>query len=274
MKSAKGFTLIELLMVVAVLGLLSSIVLGPLQEARDRGRVAAGQKFSQSLKGSLGDMLIGEWSLNGTTTENSGNINGCVTDTTNGTLPFVEGMFDQGVNCDGAGGYVRCTNDFGPVSPEGITIEAWVNIPPGTDNGGGNGRAVMSAWSASACQVLLQANSTEVRFWPDVQNAQTVTLSSVNLSGWTHIAVTFDYTSKVGRIYIDGALVHQETEPTLVQNAWSRVLIGRYRTTTGDMRPFVGRIDNVRIYENSLSVGAIQKHYTDEVGLYPKIAKK
>ena len=57
----KGFTLIELLMVIAIVSLLSSIAMGPLQEAREKGRIAAGQKFSSSLHHAIGDELIGEW---------------------------------------------------------------------------------------------------------------------------------------------------------------------------------------------------------------------
>jgi prepilin-type N-terminal cleavage/methylation domain-containing protein len=75
----KGFTLIELLVVISIISLLSSIILGSVNEAREKARIISLISFDTNVFRTIGDELIGSWDFNdcsGTTvTDSSGNGN-------------------------------------------------------------------------------------------------------------------------------------------------------------------------------------------------------
>ena len=72
--SSLGFTLVEILVVIAVIGLLSSIIFAITRGADEQGRIARGLYFSQHLHNSLGAYAAGIWNLDegsGTTTDDT-----------------------------------------------------------------------------------------------------------------------------------------------------------------------------------------------------------
>ncbi|MBZ9569463.1 prepilin-type N-terminal cleavage/methylation domain-containing protein [Patescibacteria group bacterium] len=63
MREQKSFTLIELMVVIAILGLLASIILVSLSGVKERARIAKILVFSQSVHHLLGADVVGMWSF-------------------------------------------------------------------------------------------------------------------------------------------------------------------------------------------------------------------
>ena len=57
----RGFTLMELLVIIAIFGLISSIVFVVSRSALDSARIARGLQFSQHLQNSFGAYAVGIW---------------------------------------------------------------------------------------------------------------------------------------------------------------------------------------------------------------------
>ena len=59
--SFRAFTLIEILVVIAIIGILASIVTVVSFEVREKARIAAALQFSSTVHNTLGAYLVGEW---------------------------------------------------------------------------------------------------------------------------------------------------------------------------------------------------------------------
>jgi len=89
--SKKGFTVLELAVVIAIFGLLASIVLIAVRGAKEKSKYAAVLQFSGSIKHSLGSNIVAEYKFEDNVSDSSGNgnngINYNVTFTPNGVSP-------------------------------------------------------------------------------------------------------------------------------------------------------------------------------------------
>ena len=141
----------------------------------------------------------------------------------------------------------------------GMTLEAWV-YPTAT----------LTSWRAIFAKTVdgyyLMASS-DLNNRPAVGatwtagNQNLAAPSTLALNTWTHMAATFD--GATVRLYVNGAQVASQAQTTSLVPTSGTLQIG------GDNYPnefFVGRIDEVRIYNRALSASEIQTDLNTAVG--------
>ena len=256
----KAFTLIELLVVISILGLLSSIVLLSLQGAKDRADIGKAQEFSHTIRVSLATNLVGEWRLNDETNptkDSSGEDNHGIL--TGFAVPgwTDEGMFDKALVFDGSDDRVYNSSFDYNVLKQGYessswTLEAWVK-PNGTQ--AGSERVIVGR---SGCHGGIYAYPNDLRFaiktdacWT---NSRTITYIPPDMTSWYHLVAVYDNRDML--FYANGELVGTENLSATMANYSDTIYIGAIGGYA-----FGGTIDEVRIYNEALSLAQIQQLY-------------
>ena len=259
--NSKAFTLIELLVVISILGILASVVLISMEGATDQAEQKKAMEFSHTVRVSLGADLMGEWRFDENTgieaKDSSGYDNhGTLVNFSDPPDWTDQGIFDNALVFDGVNDYVNCGTDPSLTLLNAITMEAWV-FPTSHAN---YPRIVKFGVSESNSQgTHLQLTTSDYfRFYIGDGTVKRYASKQGNLNEWTHLVGTFDGQNVI--LYMNGVLADSSAfsaATTISYNNSSRYI----GTFSSGSSPFIGTIDEVRVYDRALSSAEVYKLY-------------
>ncbi len=261
--SKNAFTLIELLVVISILGLLSSLVLLSLQGAKDQADIGKAQEFSHIVRVSLGADLVSEWKLDDNTLDSGGSGND---GTINGDPVQVDGIFGRALEFDGTGDYLHCGNPSSLQLTGDMTISFWVyptNIAQHREN------AIDKAYCGEFA--LTQETSGRLSYFHGPNGAETGGYMSRGWDNifsndeWIHIVLTRKIASQSIRLYRNGEDLGEGGA------GWVSPSVSNEPVTIGDGYAgdgFHGIIDEVQIYDNTLTITEIKQLYVQGITRY------
>lgn len=271
MKTSKSFTLIELLVVIAIIGLLATIVMISVGSARAKARIAGGQRFASQLDHSL--EAVGSWRFDidgeNPTKDGSGYGKNCAI---YGAAYSIDTLTGQGRALEFAdNNYLNCGQVLPVSKTSPFTMSAWVKA-----NNISYWHTIIGTNSSYAQIALHLGSQPEAVFGQNGGGGWWLTSGGISVNKWHHIAGV--YTSKDdARIYVDGIFkgktnCSSRTNNCEFTNNHDVTLMGRY--SVGGPEWFNGLIDDVRIYNKSLTEVQIQKLYVEGLEKHRNLAIK
>lgn len=264
---SKSFTLIEILVVIVVVGILSSFILVGVGSISQSANIAKGKAFSDSLRNSLLNSIIGEWKLNegiGTNVFDSWGTN-------NGTLYGSPSWVNNNCissNCidfDGTDDFV-IINDNNSLDTTGdYTISFWAYNNAGSKtyptlfNRRGQSATNGFFW----CYTESGGGYDDIRYqYSDGTNYYSTSFQNILTAyKWTYITFIFTDTNKTLKLYKNGLYTN---DPKTLTNALPVIegnfYIGVYNGSTGSY-PFKGKIEEFRIFNNAMPTTLIEEKY-------------
>jgi len=240
------------MVVIAIIGIIASIVLVATKSARDKARIAKGLQFASSIHHALGAYAVGIWDfddqVNPTSDAsgygNDGTINGaewkCASDDSDYT-PSGKGcsLYFDGSNND----YIEISNtEKLPL----FSLSTWAY----NQSGGDSRHSMLNYyWEIVGTQVCFWSYDFANDYWRCSNSG------SVPYDKWSHIVTVWD--GSVISHYINGKLDWKDTN-TSSGTSQNFTTIAGYSS-----RKFKGFLDDVRIYEQALSSAQIKKLYAE-----------
>ena len=167
----------------------------------------------------------------------------------NGDATSTAGKFGNGVTFDGTGDYINAGNSSTLTSNTTWTASVWVN-PTSVS---GYHAVIGGGYTATNATVYIRDGKVGV-----FTNGDYLTTDTISTSTWSHITVTEDGTSL--RIYINDALSRTFTNTFSFGPGTVNMTIG-INPHTLNTEGFVGKIDDVRIYNRALSGKEVRDLY-------------
>ncbi|MDO8559193.1 MAG: LamG domain-containing protein, partial [bacterium] len=249
-------------------GLLASVVLVSMAGIREKAKITKTLEFSQSLQRNLGAYAVGIWSFDDQTNptkdssgyNNHGTlVNGPTFDSNTPHSIAGTGTGKYALRFDGNNDYVDAgSNILFNFANAPLVVEAWIK-----PNAVGTGTIVSKNCGAFAPRWIFDLNSAnKLRLYSgNIIPDEVFSTNAVSAGVWSHVAVIWDGSTVA--FYINGIL-DRKTSRTGTQDAscnnpfsiGGRIWGTSYNTLNG-------LIDEVRIYEKALTLGEIQKHYTE-----------
>jgi len=274
--------MVELLVVIAVIGILSSVVILNLGSMKQKANIARGKTFSASIHQKAGIDCLGAWDFD----EGSGSVakdaSGFGNDGTISGAAFAQET-PEGNNISGhyglqfnSGNYINMGNPESLKTINELTVEAWAKFS-GIDYTQSTGKLVAiaakgapdSAGPNSGWWFTYDNRNNRNNFayacfgnsnggWAGGGNNFSAYSYNFNNGIWYHLAITAN--SSEARLYINGNQIGapKTLSNVVLSNSTNNFYVGAYG---GGSATFQGTMDAVRVYGQSLSSSQIRGRY-------------
>jgi hypothetical protein len=195
------------------------------------------------------DGLVSWWSGEGDTADIVGGNDGSVA----GGAAFDAGMVGQAFSLGGA----PLSLSAQPPLAEGFTIEFWVNFEEGPffqnfqSLFNNNKVFIRKEGSRDGNKFNIFVTLTDGSVEPRAHST-----TATRPGTWTHIAGTWSKTAL--RLYVNGQTVGVSLRPGVLTGSAVRAQFGMGEQSSSSQHPFLGRLDELSIYERALSTQEIQ----------------
>lgn len=214
--------------------------------------------------------LVGWWRFNSvgdTASHSSNNINVV----NNGATWVSTGKYAGAYSFNGSSNYLDLGIPVSAQSQNNLTLSAWIKT---TDVSGGYKDIIANQWQygESGIMMTIQGASTiHVPFSTATGQIDTLDATATTTDGnWHLVTVTFD--SGTVKIYVDGTEKASKTSSIVTSIAYNNsnhLLIGK-DSASGGTEHFNGSIDDIQIYNRTLSSPEILSLYNGDVSPYSR----
>jgi len=171
----------------------------------------------------------------------------------------VDGKIGKGFSFDGTDDYVDCGNNINPHLTGDLTVEVWLKPEAFGVNRGivqtiYNSELAFTIGNTDGNLGWLQGNG--VAF-----DALITAVGKLALNKFQHVVAVRDTTSKKINIYIDGSLTDSISYTYTPAESKEPLWIGQYHFSD---KWFKGLIDELRIYDRTLSADEIKEHFQEK----------
>ncbi len=146
------------------------------------------------------------------------------------------------------------------LNPASFSFEVWARVEPGTDT---NHRSPMTSRANSPQQgYIFYAQGGTWQFWtgPGWDNLS-APAGSVVEDQWTHLVGTYDAATQTKRLFVNGWLSGTQTEVTVDPNGSKPLRLGGGATEGLGNYFFRGDLDEVAVYDTTLSFKQVRTHF-------------
>lgn len=274
--NSAGFTLMELLVVIGLVSIMALIVIASVATARERGRIAANQKFAASLNNVVGAYNVGSWEFEegsgATSADSSGRNYTAILNNNTWSTGTLSVSSKNAVSFNGTNAYVQIPHRVTALDATGYTYSFWFKWDGG---GGGTGarRALLESSSNYFMSAAIVAGTPSYLQMYTQLSSGAVAINGttdIEINKWYFAAFTWDRNAGANnmRIYINGRQDAQGTIASGDPAVYTSIIVGSYRSAND--RWFSGLMDDVRIYEQALPRAEIEKMYAE--GLKKRLA--
>ena len=255
MNNGRAFTVIEILIVVAIIGLLGSIVLVALRGSREDAEVASGEQFSSNIHHGLGAYAVGIWNFDDGPFEEMGQyyFKEATGDGPDllcyGSCGEVPGKIRSGAMLAGSS-YLETNALLSSPETGEITQELWVNLEDESALGNLSIWIDVVHWFYSNQRIYVDMQTDSG--WCYINFGTTLVIDR-----WIHLALTYNGTET--KLFVNGKEKGKSVDCSgkLIQEDDSFITHIGYN--------FEGVFDEIRVYGMSLSSAQIWNSYVEGV---------